>query len=183
LKELLLFDSRIERKFLTSDAVYKYTCGDADCKFTCEVPHLWMVVRVRGLKDDQIGIILNIPGKQIENILPIVPGGRYSSRTWRNSRFHTIRRMLLCLYIYYNYGDIQSDVDQWRLAVGSQWRGTQNAAFQTRAMRERIIYQVSKPLHAYTLGCVMGKLLDLQKRFLFFGSPSKLENNEMKVSL
>jgi hypothetical protein len=93
--ELLLFDDQIERKFLTSDVVYKSTCGSADCKFTCEVPHLSMIVRVRGQDGDQIGITLNTPDELIENMLPKVPGCQYSYRTWRNSRFHIIRRMLL----------------------------------------------------------------------------------------
>jgi hypothetical protein len=90
----------------------------------------------------------------------------------------------LCLYVYYKYGDIQGDVDQSRRAVGSQWRRTHDASFQAWAVRERIIQHFSKPLHAYALGCVMGKLLDLQKRFLFlFGSPEKWQYDEMEEVL
>jgi hypothetical protein len=59
-----------------------------------------LIVRVRGLADDQIGIVLQSAGNPIKNILPQVPKPRYSYRTWRDSRWHHIRRMLLCLYVY-----------------------------------------------------------------------------------
>lgn len=153
IQDLLLFENQIGRRFLTSDAVYKYTCGRTDCNFTCGVPHLMMIVRVRGLADDQIGIILHTAGKAILNILPQDPRGRYSYRTWRNSRFHIIRRMVLCSYLYYRYGDIQ-----------------------------RITRLASKPLRVYVFGYVMGKVLDLQKRFLL-GNPYKLEDEESEKLL
>jgi hypothetical protein len=67
--DLLFFESQIERKFLTTNAVYRYTCGNTNCGFTCGVPHLMLIGRVRGLADDQIGIVLQSGGKPIENIL------------------------------------------------------------------------------------------------------------------
>jgi hypothetical protein len=85
--DLLFFESQIELKFLTTNAVYRYTCGSTNCGFTCDVPHLMLMVRVRGLADDQIGIVLQSGGKSIENTLPQVPKGRHSYRTWRNSRW------------------------------------------------------------------------------------------------
>jgi hypothetical protein len=45
--------------------------------------------------------------------------------------------MLLCLYVYYRYGDM-----------------------------ERIDRLVSRPLYACVLGGLMGKVMDLQKQFL-----------------
>jgi hypothetical protein len=153
MQDLLFFDSQIERKFLTTNAVYKFTCGNAGCGFTCGVPHLMLIVRVRGLADDQIGIVLQSPENPIENILPQVPKPRYSYRTWRNSRWHIIRRMLLCLYVYYMYGDMQ-----------------------------RICRLTKRPLHVYILGGVMGRVLDLQKRFLI-ANPSRPEDPEPDMLL
>ena len=140
MRDLLYFDARIGREFRTSDAVYKYTCGKTDCDFSCGVPHLSIIVRVRGLADDRIGIRLDTACNSIDKILPQAPGGRYSYRTWRNSRYHIIRRMLLCAYIYYMRGDLQ-----------------------------RIMRLVSKPLHVYMLGFVMGRVLDLQRRLALGG--------------
>ncbi|KIV98524.1 uncharacterized protein PV09_09662 [Verruconis gallopava] len=137
MQDLLLFESQIERRFLTTNAVYRYTCGNTNCGFTCGVPHLMLIVRVRGLADDQVGIILQSAEKPIENILPQVPKPRYSYRTWRNSRWNIIRRMLLCLFVYYTYGDMQ-----------------------------RICRLTTRPLHVCVLGGIMGRVLDLQKRFL-----------------
>lgn len=153
MQDLLVFESQIERKFLTTNAVYKYTCGNAKCDLRCGVPHLTLIVRVRGLADDQIGIVLQSAGKPLENILPQVPKGRYSYRTWRNSRWHIIRRMLLCLYVYYIYGDMR-----------------------------RIYRLTSRPLHVYVLGGVMGRVLDLQKRFLLANS-SEQEDDEPDMLL
>lgn len=135
--DLLFFESEIERKFVTTNAVYRFTCGDTNCGFKCGVPHLMLIIKVRGLADDQIGIILQSEGKSIANILPQVPAGRYSYRTWRNSRWQTVRRMLLCLYVYYRYGDM-----------------------------ERIGRLVSRPLYVCSLGGLMGKVMDVQKQFL-----------------
>ncbi len=151
--DLLFFESQIERKFLTTNAVYRYTCGSTNCGFTCGVPHLMLIIRVRGLADDQIGIVLQSAGEPIEIILPQVPKPRYSYRTWRNSRWHIIRRMLLCLYVYYTYGDMQ-----------------------------RIRRLITRPLHVYVLGGIMGRVLDLQKRFLLV-NPGKPEDREPDVLL
>jgi hypothetical protein len=148
MRDLLFFESQIERKFLTTNAIYNFTCGSTECGFTCGVPHLMLIVRVRGLADDRMGIVLQSGGKSIENILPQVPSGRHSYRTWRNSRWQMVRRMLLCLYVYYRYGDMQ-----------------------------RICRLVSRPLYVFALGGVMGKVMDLQKRFLL-ASPSKPEDRE-----
>ena len=148
MQDLLFFKSQIERRFLTLDAVYRYTCGRTDCNFTYKVPHLMIIVRVRGLANDQIGMILQTVGNPIKNILSQLSSGRYSYRTWRNSRFHIIRRMLLCLNEYYTYGNTQ-----------------------------RISQLVSKPLHIHVLSCIMGKVLDLQKRFLLKGT-GILEDDE-----
>jgi hypothetical protein len=58
MQDLLFFDSQIGRRGLPLGAAYRYTCGSTECNFTCGVPHLTLIVRVRGLADDQIGIIL-----------------------------------------------------------------------------------------------------------------------------
>jgi hypothetical protein len=115
---------------------YRYTYGRTGCSFTCGVLYLEIIVRVRGLLDDKIRIILQTGRTPVENILPRVPQGKYSYRTWRNSRFYIIQRMLLCLHEYYMYGNTR-----------------------------RISRLASKPLHVYILGCVMGKVLDLQRHF------------------
>ena len=130
-----------------------YTCGRMNCNFTCGVPHLMIIVRVRGLADDQIGIILQSAKRPIENILPQVPKGRYSYRTWRNSRSCIIRRMLLCLYVYYTYGDIQ-----------------------------RVSRLASRSLHACVLGRAMGRVLDFQKRFLLQNTDA-VESSEEEMLL
>jgi hypothetical protein len=77
---LLYFESQIESRFVTLDAVYRYTCGRVECSFNCGVPHLEVVVRVRGLLDDQIGIILQAGGRPVENILPQGGGGTIIGR-------------------------------------------------------------------------------------------------------
>lgn len=84
--DLLSFETQIERRFLTANAIYRFTCGKTGCGFTYGVPHLALIIRVRGLANDQIGLILQSSGKVVENILPQVPKPRYSYRTWRNSR-------------------------------------------------------------------------------------------------
>jgi hypothetical protein len=157
--DLLFFESQIERKFLTTNAIYKYTCGNNNCNFACGVPHLVLIIRVRGLADDQIGLVLQSAGKPVENILPQIPKGRYSYRTWRNSRWQVIRRMLLCLYVYYRYGDMQ-----------------------------RICRLVSRPIYVCVLGGVMGRVMDLQKQFLpdlqerfMLASPGQLDEVYVKI--
>ena len=135
MQDLLSFDSQIEREFLTINTLYRYTCGDANCKFSCGVPHLTLVVRVRGLADDQIGIVLHSAGKAIvNNILPKPEELEYSYKTWRDSRWHIIRRMVLCLHVYYLYGDLH-----------------------------RIYILTARPLHNHIFIGVMGKILNLQK--------------------
>lgn len=68
MEDLLFFDSQIERKFLTADAVYRFSCGTAECEFTYGVPHLMLIVRVRGLADDQVGIVSETAGAIIETL-------------------------------------------------------------------------------------------------------------------
>jgi hypothetical protein len=148
MQDLLFFESQIERKFVTTNALYKFTCGNTECGFTCGVPHIMLVVRVGGLADDRVGIIIQSGGKSIKNILPQAPKGRHSSRTWRNSRWQIVRRMSLCLYVHYKYGDMQ-----------------------------RICRLVSKPFHVCVLEAVMGKVMDLQKGFLLAKS-GKPEDRE-----
>jgi hypothetical protein len=138
-RNLLDFDPKFDHKFMTSDTRYQFGCNDTNCKYTCKVPHLTLIVRARGLPDDKIGIILHIDGKYIENMLPPVPVRRYSYKRWENSRFQLIRRMLICLY--YEYGN---DPPKTKI--------------------QKIIRVVSKPIHVYGFGCVMGRVLDLQKR-------------------
>ncbi|KAF2761258.1 hypothetical protein EJ05DRAFT_483641 [Pseudovirgaria hyperparasitica] len=43
--DLLFFEFQIERRFLTTNTVYRYTCGNTNCDFTCGVPHLMLIVR------------------------------------------------------------------------------------------------------------------------------------------
>ena len=111
-----------------------------------------MIIRVRGLLDDKIRIILSTTEGTIENLLP-ASRGHYTYRTWRNSRHHIIRKMLKCLFRYYMYGDFQ-----------------------------RIIRLVSKPLRVQKLGCVMGEILDLQKRYILRNF-KELEHDEAEISL
>ncbi len=151
--DLLFFESQIERNFLTTNAAYRYTCGNTNCGFTCGVPHLMLIVRVRGLADDQVGIVLESAGERIENFLPQVSKPRHSYKAWRNSRWYIIRRMLFCLYVYYIYGDMQ-----------------------------RICRLTTRSLHAPFLGAIMGRVLDLQKRFLLV-NPSKPEDCELDMLL
>ena len=61
--------------------------------------------------------------------------------------------MLLCLYVFYTYGDMQ-----------------------------RICRLTTRPLHVYILGGIMGRVLDLQKRFLL-ANPDKLEDREPDMVL
>jgi hypothetical protein len=79
-----------------------------------------------------------------------IPQGRHSYRTWRNSRWQTVRRMLLCLHIYYKYRDMQE--------------AGQHGAKSTS--EQRVWRLVSRPLYVCVLGGVMGKVMDLQKQFL-----------------
>lgn len=153
-QDVLLFDSQIARRFTTSDAVYKFTCGKRDCDFSCGVPHLSIVIRVRGQADDEIGVRLQTAHDSVKNILPKVPKGRYSYKTWRNSRFHIVRRMLLCSYAYYIHGDFP-----------------------------RILRLVKKPLHVYILGGLTGHVLDFARNFVVKSSyePSD-EESDMLLS-
>jgi hypothetical protein len=94
------------------------------------------------MPDDKIGIILHTDGDPIESMLPPPPEGQqYSYKTWRNARFHVMRRMFFYLYAYDTYGNKATAI-------------------------KRIIRLVSKPLYVYAFGFVMGKVLDLQKWFM-----------------
>jgi hypothetical protein len=140
IRDLILFESRIRNTFISCNERYQYRCGDIDCNYSYRVPHLTLVVQVRGMPNNRISIILHTDRDPIKNILPRAPNRRYSNQTWRNSRFHMIRRLFLCLYYHDTFRNRDRD------------RATRN-----------IIQLISKPLHIYTFGFVIGKVLDLQK--------------------
>jgi hypothetical protein len=140
IRDLVLFESRIRNTFIICNERYQYGCGDTDCNSSCGVPHLTLIVKVRGMPDDRVGIILDTNGGSIERMLPQAPNRRYSDQTWRNSRFYVMRRLFLCLYYHDTFSNMDKD------------RATRN-----------IIRLMSKPLHVYPFGFVMGKVLDLQK--------------------
>ncbi|KIV98352.1 uncharacterized protein PV09_09810 [Verruconis gallopava] len=150
LYELLIFDSQISPKFSTADATYSYTCGNLDCNFTCGVPHLMIVVRVKGQIDDQIGIILRSTKWSTYNILRPDQGDTYSFKAWRNSRFFIIRRMLLCLQVYNKYRDMN-----------------------------RVARIAARPFQAHVIGYIMGKVLNVQKA-LFMDNLYRLRSQHGK---
>lgn len=179
--DLLAFESRIERRFSTINAVYRYTCGRVNCLFKCGVPHLTLIIRVQGRTDDQIGIMLQNERTLIRNILPRVPNGQYTFRTWRNSRWHIINRMLLCLCIHYRTlsgknqrpaqekGFVLGSTSVKKTTMASLWQGcrTNPHGVQLSSIcrgMQHIEGLVLKPLYVYILGGITGRLLNVQKR-------------------
>ena len=138
MQDLLSFDSRLPRTFSNFNGIYKLTCGKTACNFTCGVPHITLVVRIRGTSDDQIGIVCQSVDRAFGNMLPKGPNRQHDCDTWRRSRWHILRRIFLCLVEYYLHGDMQ-----------------------------RIYRLASKPLHRHHVqGRMLGKVLDFQKQFL-----------------
>lgn len=139
MRQLLLFESKIPKNFTSINAQYRATCGQNRCESACQVPHLTLDIKVTGADDDRIGLTLESHGtmRRIENILPQVPNGHYSCRTWRNSRWHVVLRMLLCLNVHYLYGNTQ-----------------------------HIQRLIERPLHVYMMGGLMSRVLDIQQWLL-----------------
>lgn len=145
IQDLLGFESSIKPNFLTINAAYRYTFGDGlKCDCASGHSHLTLIVRVRGLGDDRIGIVLQNGQEVVETILPQAPDGHYSHKTWEKSRWHIMKRMLICLYVYDRYKDMK-----------------------------RLKRLVQRPLHVYMLGSIMGKVLDLQKWIMLHNAQRK----------
>ena len=72
------FEFQIKRRFFITNTIYKYTCDNTNCDFTCEMSHFMLIVKVKSLVDDQIDIVFQTDEKFIENILLQIFKPRYN---------------------------------------------------------------------------------------------------------